>query len=109
MSRKITNMPHVPYRPDKVTQRQAHPETRTPSPQRWQAQIDDLCHQRNEYKRHADKLKNCEAQAKQLAEALRISTTTLETVYGNDRKNIAARCCVERNSATLAAYEASRQ
>ncbi len=43
------------------------------------------------------------AHADKLAEALRMSTTTLETVLANDRKNIAAKCCIERNKAALAA------
>ncbi len=41
----------------------------------------------------------------ELAKALRISTTTLETVFQNDKHNIAAKCCIERNRAKLQSLE----
>lgn len=36
-----------------------------------------------------------------LVAALEISTRTLQTVLQNDSKNIAAKCCIERNNAII--------
>ena len=38
-----------------------------------------------------------------LLTALEISTMALEVVYANDQANIAAKCCIDRNRAAIAA------
>jgi hypothetical protein len=45
------------------------------------------------------------AAAPELLAALRIDTVTLETVFANDSKNIAAKCCIERNNKLIANVE----
>lgn len=43
--------------------------------------------------------------AQRLADALSISTTTLETVLVNDQGNIAAKCCIKRNREAIAEWK----